>query len=264
MRSVCVAGQLLLTDLIDKIEPYCEIFNINTDGIYFVLHDDNNLPILQELVSEWEKRTRLDMEWEEYSRVFQKDVNNYIIVSPKGYHTGKGAFVKDLNDLDYDLPIVNFAVVNYFVNDTPVEDTINSCNVLRDFQKIVKVTSAYDLGAWKDCTFSKQLVVNPTTGKASKKLMWDEGSGHQLKDKTFRIFASTREEDGGLYKLKTGKNPAKFQNTSEKVFIDNGNVIGKECPDYLDRQFYIDIANDRIRQYLGLPKPKKTKKKEEK
>jgi len=261
MRSVCVSGQLLLVDLSEKIEPYCQVISKNTDGIYFLLEDDNNLPILQEIVKEWEIRTGLDMEWDEYTSIIQKDVNSYIVVAEDGHYTGKGAFVKDLNDLDYDLPILNFAVKDYFVKGIPVEETINNNNNLRDFQKIVKVTSAYDEGAWKDCTFSKQPVLNEKTGKITKKMMWDEGSGYKLKDKTFRVFASTRPEDGGLYKKKSGMNPAKFSNTSEKCFIDNGNVVGKECPEYLDRQFYIDLAKDRINQFLGIKKkPKKATK----
>jgi len=262
MRSVCVAGQLLLTDFIEKIEPYCKPFNINTDGVFFYVEDDNfeyNFNKIMEAKKEWEDRTRLGLEVEEYIKVVQKDVNNYIVVEKDGQFKAKGAFVKDLNDLDYDLPIVNKAVKEYFVKGVSVTDTINNCSELRDFQKIVKVTSAYNEGAWKDCTFSKQPVLNEKTGKITKKMMWDEGSGFQLQDKTFRVFASNREEDGGLFKKKSNKNPEKFANTSEKVFIDNGNVVGKTTPEYLDRQWYIDLANDRIRQFLGIKKERKTK-----
>ena len=270
MRSVCVAGQLLLTDFIEKIEPYCQPFNINTDGVFFYVEDENfeyNFNKIMEAKKEWEIRTRLGLEVEEYRKVVQKDVNNFIVVpegelyDEKGYPRwkAKGAFVKDQNDLDYDLAIVNTAVKNYFIQNIPVEETINNCTELRDFQKIVKVTSAYDQGAWKDCTFSKQPVLNEKTGKITKKNMWDEGSGIQLQDKTFRVFASSREDDGGLFKKKANKNPEKFSNTSEKVFIDNENVINKPIPEYLDRQWYIDLANDRIRQFLGIKKERKTK-----
>lgn len=263
MRSVCVAGQLLLTDLTEKIEPYCKPFNLNTDGVFYLVEDEANIPIIEELTKEWEERTRLILDTNEYVKMIQKDINNYIAVDKNGDYEGKGAFVKRLNDLDYDLPIVNKAVIDYFVFNTPTEETINNCNTLREFQKIVKVTSVYDLGGWKDCTFSKQKVLNEKTGKYTTKMMWDEGSGYPLKDKTFRVFASTREEDGGLFKRKTGANPAKFQNTSEKVFIDNGDVVDKLIPEYLDKQFYIDLANDRIRQFMGIKKTTSKKKKEE-
>ena len=32
-NRVCIYGQLLLTDLIEKLEPYCEITQSNTDGV---------------------------------------------------------------------------------------------------------------------------------------------------------------------------------------------------------------------------------------
>lgn len=265
MRSVCVAGQLLLTDFIEKIEAYCKPFNINTDGVFFYIEDDNfdyNFNKIMEAKQEWEQRTRLGLEVEEFTKVVQKDVNNYIVVAKDGSAKAKGAFVKEQNELDYDLPIVNKAVKDYFILNKPTEETITECDDLIEFQKIVKVTSAYNEGAWKDCTFSKQAVLNEKTSKITKKTMWDEGSGHPLQDKTFRIFASNREEDGGLFKKKSNKNPEKFANTSEKVFIDNGEVIGKSVPDYLDKQWYIDLANDRIRQFLGIKKERKTKVKE--
>ena len=268
MRSVCVSGQLLLTDFIEKIEPYCKLFNINTDGVFFAIDDDENHDYnfnkIMEAKEEWENRTRLILELEEYKRVVQKDVNNYVVV-PDGepyYPNGKprwkakGAYVKALSDIDYDLPIVNFAINNYFVLGKPIEDTINECNDLRDFQKVIKLTSAYNY-ALKNCTFSKEKVINETTGRLNTKTVWD-GNGEILTDKTFRVFASTRECDGGIFKQKIGKNPEKFANTPDNCFIDNEEVLGKSCPDYLDKQFYIDLAQTRINQYLGIKnKPKK-------
>lgn len=267
MRSVCVSGQLLLTDFIEKIEPYCKLFNINTDGVFFIVEEENhdyNFKQIMKAKEEWESRTRLELELEEYRKVIQKDVNNYVVV-PYGepfYPNGdarwkaKGAYVKALSDIDYDLPIINFALNNYFVLGKPIEETINECDNLRDFQKVIKLTSAYNY-ALKDCTFSKQKVVNEATGRMVTKTMWNE-DGEILKDKTFRVFASTRESDGAIFKQKIGKNPEKFANTPDNCFIDNDEVLGKECPDYLDRQFYIDLAQTRLNQYLyGKSKPTK-------
>jgi DNA polymerase elongation subunit (family B) len=259
MRSVCVAGQLLLTDLVEKIEDYCTPFNLNTDGVFFKVNDEETLIRIKEIANEWEQRTGLELEWERYVKVFQKDVNNYIIVDEKGKYKGKGAYVKELNDLDYDLPIVNKSMVNYFVYGTPIEETINNCDELREFQKIVKLSSAYK-SAYKNCTFSKKKVLNEKTGKMVTKEVWNE-DGEVLKDKTFRVFASTKEVDGAIFKKKEDKNPEKFANTPEKSFIDNGDIKDKVIPDYLDKQYYIDLAKERIDQYLGIKKKPKKKEK---
>lgn len=255
MRSVCVSGQLLLTDLVEKIEPYCQIFNLNTDGVFFKVDSYETLDKIKAIAKEWETRTRLDLEWEEYVKVIQKDVNNYIIVDKDGKYKGKGAYVKDLSELDYDLPIVNEALVNYFVYETPLAETINNCTELHKFQKVVKLTSAYKY-AMKNCTFSKRKVLNEVTGKMNTKTLWDE-NGEILQDKTFRIFSSVDENDGGIFKRKEGKNPEKFANTPDNCFIDNEDVTNKVTPDKLDRQFYIDLAQKRVNQYLGISNRKK-------
>lgn len=256
----CLFGQWLLLDLIEKVAPYCEIIQSNTDGIFMKVEDMDAVAKIKEVAKEWEVRTNLELEWEQFERIYQKDVNNYIIISDDGKYKAKGTYVKKLNDLDYDLPIVNEAMVNYFVHGIPLEETINSCTSLHKFQKVVKLSSAYQY-AMKNCTFSKQKVLNETTGKMNTKTMWDD-NGEILQDKTFRIFASLDENDGGIFKRKEGKNPEKFANTPEQCFIDNGDVTEKITPDKLDRQFYIDLAQKRVNQFLGISNRKKKEVKE--
>lgn len=41
-----------------------------------------------------------------------------------------GAYVKELSAIDYDLPILNKALVDYMVKKIPIEQTINQCNDL--------------------------------------------------------------------------------------------------------------------------------------
>lgn len=230
-NNVCVAGQLLLLDLIEHLENYVDIIQSNTDGILVKLRASNETEAnrefarLDDLCYEWEKRSRMKLEFDEFREVIQRDVNNYLIVDAKGKYKSKGAVVKKLNDLDYDLPIVNRAVVNYFVKGIPVSQTVNECTDLRDFQKIVKISSLYLYGLH---------------------------NGERLTEKTFRVFASNRDADGMIYKVKTeGANPEKFANTPEKCFIDNSEVLGKPVPPELDKSWYISLAEKRIKEFLG-------------
>lgn len=250
-KSTCIAGQLLLLDLIEKVTPYCELIQSNTDGLFMKVDNEEMVKVIKEKAREWEQRVNFELEWEQFDRIYQKDVNNYIIIKNDGTYKAKGAYLKKLSNLDYDLPILNKAVVNYFVHKTPVEKTIYECDELREFQKIVKVTNAYEEGAWKNCTFSDKKVLNEETKRMRKVTVWNE-DGEYLKDKTFRVFASTRDCDGGIYKKKFNKNPEKFANTPEKCFIDNGNVLEKKAPDYLDKAYYVDEAKKRIYQILGI------------
>jgi len=221
-NNVCVGGQLLLLDLIEKLEPHCEIIQSNTDGILLKLHKEDDFELIDDICYEWEKRTRMELEFEQIKKVYQKDVNNYITVDFDGKCKSKGAYVKKLNDLDYDLPIVNRAITEYLVNGIHPAKTINDCNSLREFQKIVKVSSAY-----------KYAMHN----------------GIKLREKTFRVFASSKISDGTLYKCKENKNPEKFANTPDKAFICNDDVRDALCPKYLDKAWYLDLAIKRLEDF---------------
>ena len=222
---VCVYGQLFLIDLIEKIEDIVELINSNTDGIFFKV-DTENVEELKRRVSEWEKRTRLGMEYDEFVKFVSKDVNNYVAIRPNGKYHAKGAYVKDLNDLDYDLPIVNEAVKNYIIKGIPVEATINSCTKFRDFQKIVKLSNKYK---W----------VEHERGRGTNK----------YDNKAYRVYASNDNTDGRLLKCDGVRNPAKFGNTPDKCFVYNGDVKNTPIPEKLDRQWYIDLATKRLQDF---------------
>lgn len=222
-NRVCIYGQLLLTDLIEKLEPYCEITQSNTDGVLVKLRSEDDFDLIDDIAWEWEKRTHLSLEFTEFKRVYQKDVNNYIMIGTDGHVKTKGAYVKKLSSLDNNLPILNTALVNYFVKNIPVEDTINNCDDLEQFQLIAKLSSKY-----------KYLLLN----------------GEILNERCVRAFASNNDVDGGLLKVHsvTGR-PAKFPNSPEKCFIFNDNIKNVKAPEYLDKQWYIDMAKKRLKQF---------------
>lgn len=224
-NMVCLHGQLLLLDLIERLEPHCEIIQSNTDGILIKLPDgsDETYYLIDDICYEWEQRTHLTLEFDEYKKVFQKDVNNYIIVDAKGKYKSKGAYVKELSNLDYDLPIINKALVDYMVQGIPIEQTINTCNELKEFQLVSKISSKY------------------THILHGNKI---------IKEKCIRIFASKNDGDEGVKKVHatTGK-PAKISNSPEHCFIYNDDVNGVKVPSKLDKNWYITLAIKRLKDF---------------
>lgn len=230
-NMVCVNGQLMLIDLMHKLvrDVGAEIIQSNTDGVLIRMPDgfdggpDAFYDRVDDVAYEWEHRTGMGLEFDEFTRVYQKDVNNYVLVAADGSMKTKGAYVKKLGPLDYDLAVVNKALVEFMVHGVPVEDTIAADDDLIDYQRVVKVSGKYKYGV----------------------------HGHErLTDRCFRVFASTRESDGMIGRVKTGKaKPEKFGNTSEHSFIDNGDVHGKKCPGYLDKGWYIQLAKTRLVQF---------------
>ena len=230
-NQVCINGQLMLIDLMWHLTSGCgaEIIQSNTDGVLVKMPDgfaggpDAFYSSVDDIAAEWESRTGMQLEFDEYAKVYQKDVNNYILVAEDGHTKGKGAYVKELSELDADMPVVNRALIAYMVDGVPPEVTINSATDLIDFQRVVKLSGKY--------------------------LYCMHGS-ERLQDKCFRVFASKRLHDGGIFKVKRiGKKPEKFACTSDHVFIDNGDIHGKPSPDYLDRRWYIDLAYKRLEQF---------------
>lgn len=219
---VCVYGQLFLLDLIEKLEdiPSFELIQSNTDGILIKIEQDD-FELLDDLTYEWEERTRLSMSFDFAKAIYQKDVNNYIMVEDDESYKSKGAYVKQLNPLDNDLPIVNQAVVNYFVHDKSPEETIYGSDQLIDFQKVVKVSSKFDYAIY---------------GKKRQN------------EKVFRLFASKSGKQ--LMKVKKGK-PNRISNTPDQCRIVNTDITDREVPSWLDRSWYCDLAWKRINDFIG-------------
>lgn len=239
-NNICIAGQLLLTDLLDKLDGKCELIQSNTDGILVKLYRKEDRELIINICEEWGKRVRMEMEFDDISKVVQRDVNNYIIVMDNGKIKRKGAVVKKLSRIDNDLPIVNKAVVDYFVHGITPTETILKCDELIMFQKITKISSKYEFGFKED-----ELGERYSFGDRHYR-------GCILNNKVQRCFASTRPNDGSLYKKHSSKETIdKTASTPVKCYIDNTNVEGKKCPSYLDKQWYIDLANQRIKEFLG-------------
>ena len=71
-----------------------------------------------------------------------------------------------------------------------------------------------------------------------------------IKEKCIRIFASTDENDQGVVKVHatTGR-PAKISNSPEHCFIFNDEVNGVKVPKKLDKAWYIDLAQKRLKDF---------------
>lgn len=226
-NNICIFGQLLLLDLMEKLEPYAEIIQSNTDGILIKMPDGYSenawFDRIDDIVYEWEQRTGLKMEFDEYRRIFQKDVNNYVVVDGDGHYKSKGSYVKKQSTLDYDLPIVNKAMVDYMTKGIRVEKTIDECKDLIMFQKIVKLSGKF-----------KHAIHN----------------GAILTEKCFRVFASNRDSDSYIGKQKEGNTTIeKFANTPDNCFIVNDDVKKATVDWRLDKQWYVNLAKERLTQF---------------
>ena len=231
-NQVCITGQLFLTDLIEKIEPYCKLVQSNTDGILIIPYDKDK--ILEE-VHKVEERTRVNFEIDKCSGVWQKDVNNYIMSFEDGHVKTKGAYVTQYNDSNFNIrntgKILDIAVVDYFVKGIHPIDTIMNCNDKYMFQLITKTGGSYTATYWKSSV------------------------GDIKVNKVNRVYASKDLNQGNLYKTKiVEKNEVKtirkdsIANLPEHCVVDNGDKINIED---IDKNWYVQVALKRIADFEG-------------
>lgn len=225
--SICVNGQLLLLDLIEKVElefgDRAQFIQGNTDGVMFKFNSKEDVDIYLEICKQWSIRTKMELEHDFIKKIIQKDVNNYVYIKENGSVKSKGAYVKKLSMIDNDLPIVNKAIKENLINNIDVETTINNANKLIDFQKCVKIT-----GKYSHAVYGKQ----------------------KINLKVLRVFASLNSSDNAIMKIKADQKVEKISNTPDRVFIDNTNILDKEVPKMLDKSWYTSLAKDRIDSFI--------------
>ena len=98
-RQVCVLGQLFIVDLLEKLEPYTQLIQTNTDGVYVMPTSPENAVHAKAEVEAFERRTGLVMEIDHYTAMYQRDVNNYIAVRADGTEKIKGGAFHSTNHL---------------------------------------------------------------------------------------------------------------------------------------------------------------------
>jgi len=97
--SITIGGQLSLCMLMEKLIDKCNarIIMCNTDGFEYII-DNEMQEEAEKWVKWWEGVTGLEMEGDTYSKMFIRDVNNYISVTESGKVKLKGAY----EYMDYD------------------------------------------------------------------------------------------------------------------------------------------------------------------
>lgn len=139
VMQVRINGQLLLLMLAERLLKLgCKLYQINTDGILYKLKK-SKYEELQQVLKEWEKLTMLTLETEKFTQFYQLAINDYFGVEPNNKIKKKGFFLTDI-ELGKGLTpkIIPEAIINYFVHNIPVEDTIKSCKDICKFLQAEK------------------------------------------------------------------------------------------------------------------------------
>lgn len=165
VMKIRINGQLLLLMLAEKLTQVgCRIIQANTDGLFVLLKKDNYQQI-NTICRNWEQLTKLTLEEERFEAMYQYTINDYIAVTTlypdmkKRFLSGetiirkstkkpytcieeiqedfiktKGMFItKVLLGKGLSAKIIPEAIIKYFVDGIPVEQTIKECKDIKKF-----------------------------------------------------------------------------------------------------------------------------------
>lgn len=140
--SITLNGQLLLCLLIEnliKYVPDLEMIQANTDGLT-VRFDIQYESVFHKVVAWWEELTKLKMEESRYSKMFIRDVNNYIAVYEAGKRKLKGAYAHSLEwHQDHSALVIQKVAERHLVDDAPIRETLLNWHDIMDFMLRGKV-----------------------------------------------------------------------------------------------------------------------------
>lgn len=223
VMQIRINGQLLLLMLAEKLTQIgCRIVQANTDGLFVLLKRDvyskaNNI------CREWEQLTKLTLEEDRFKAMYQYAINDYFAITEEGKVKEKGMFITTVKLGKGLTPkIIPKAVINFFKDGVPVEDTIKNCKDIRDF------------------------LMSEKTGK-----QWHVEYMNKEQQRTNRFYASTN--GGYLWKWK-GEDTKQYQNmlTASGVtllnYLDDKPIEGRK----INYRYYIMEAYKIIRDLKPL------------
>lgn len=143
-----INGQLFILMLCEELELNdIPVISANTDGIVIKLKKDKE-ELFENIAKKWCEYTRLDADSEDFKCYICRDINNYIAQETSGKIDYKGDLnpnmYKENLQKGYNAPIVAKAVVEYFINNKPVIETLYECNDILDFCKTQNIGKKFN------------------------------------------------------------------------------------------------------------------------
>lgn len=228
--AVNVAGMVAVYNLAARLSKHGTIIQVNTDGIAFKPNENTTQDELDALREGWEAEYKLELEVSHFSRLIQRDVNNYIAETPDGHIKLKGGAVSRALKQDYTKNtsprVIQTAVVQSLLHDVPLAETITNGSDPLDY--------CFTLSSVKSAL---------QTGRTVK-VVGDKLT--PLENKVNRVYAAM---DGvTLKKERKDGSAAIFPDSPETMGIANGSDLSQVL-DNIDFAYYLDLAKQKLAQW---------------
>ena len=254
-RSTCIIGQLLISELTERLYQIGDVklVQVNTDGI-MVLLPKNKLDEYYKVCDMFSKKVKINLEYDIIEKIIQRDVNNYILYMKDNDHykiKAKGGMFSNLPKLEMDndknitseyipnyktnsMTIVSEAIARYLLVDTPIRETIESCDNIYEFQQISHLGSTYE------------------------KCVQESPNGDIELQRHNRIYAGNVSR-GTIIKVKPDGRRDSLANCPPNPIVDNANEL---TINDINKEWYIEFAQEKANDFLGIPRLDSLKKEE--
>lgn len=234
----CRLGQIYLAALACKLTTKinsCRVIQTNTDGI-LVYVKRKDLPTVRELMAEWTYVSGINMEEDVVDKIWQRDVNNYLLIKEGGKIKRKGLWLMETwTKPGYFLisPLTGYvsakAAIEWLVNGTDIVETVFHNHDIFDFAITCKKGPSF-------------------RGVVQK---FADGSEQEL-FKCNRVIASKDSSLGMLYKMKMYKGNLsyyKMPNIPEHCKVINEDLSTYDFDELrkeIDFMYYIERAAELV------------------
>lgn len=249
---------MLILQLIHDLKeiPTLEMVSANTDAVMYMI-DEEYKEQAHNVLHDWEKLTGLELEEDKIVKIIMRDVNNYAEIVQvgnndyevhykggeltRGEHKFKWNKEKKIFEYSYkkslksnSMSVVSEALLKKLLFDIPIEETINKCDDIFRFQIISHLGSTYE------------------------KCVQESENGDIELQKNNRIYAGLKSS-GTIIKVKPDGRRDSLANCPTNPIVDNAN----QCTiNDINKQWYIDFANQKVNDFLGIKRLEDYKKDE--
>lgn len=228
-----LAGQLALCMLAEVLMikvPELKVLQVNTDGITVMIPTEYKR-LYWEVCQEWEKTTKLGLEYVAYKQMVIRDVNNYIAQDVKDKVKYKGALKpreEMIKDGEYHKSlsqcVVTHALSEFYLKNIPIADTIYNHQNIYDFCKTFNASHG-----WKCETIGEDENDRIPQQKNNRYFISKEG-------RRFRKFKDEKQID-----IEANKKVTIFNTYYEEAITEYG----------IDYDYYIDECRKIIEKIDG-------------
>lgn len=228
----------------------------NTDAVMYTIEEEYK-ERAHKVLHDWEKHTGLELEEDNIVKIVMRDVNNYASINQigdndyeihykggeltRGEHKFKWNKEQKIFEYSYkpslksnSMSIVSEALLKFLLFDIPIKETINKCDDIFRFMQISHLGSTYE------------------------KCVQESPDGDIELQRNNRIYAGLRPS-GTIIKVKPNGRRDSLANCPPNPIVDNGN---KCTINDINKQWYIEFAQEKANDFLGIPRLDSLKKEE--